>query len=107
MGLLVTGGLGVDNSTELWATDQTLSCLLPALPKSMYDHTVSLVGERILSCFGDFCYQLTENGWEEATATVHFRHYHTAAVIPSGLLLVGGYRVGGNKHRADSDGWRA
>ena len=35
------------------------------------------------------------DGWKEGPATVHFRHYHTAAVTPSGLLLVGGYRVGG------------
>ena len=35
------------------------------------------------------------DGWKEVVATVHFRHYHTAAVTPSGLLLVGGYRVGG------------
>ena len=35
------------------------------------------------------------DGWKEEAATVHFRHYHTAAVTPSGLLLVGGYRVGG------------
>ena len=34
------------------------------------------------------------DGWKEVAATVHFRHYHTAAVTPSGLLLVGGYRVG-------------
>jgi len=90
----------VDNSTELWVPpgQQSESCILPPLPKSMYEHTANIVGENILVCFGHFCYRLAENGWVEGAALLAFRQYHTAAVTPRGLLLVGGYRVKTTRH---------
>lgn len=56
----------------------------------MYDPTIDMLQGKIITCYEDSCEQLTDT-WETlAQIAVHDRKYHTSAVTPSGLLLVGG-----------------
>ena len=52
--------------------------------------TLDLVGGRILACHSDSCLELGPSGWTEGPTTLHGRSAHSSAVVPGGLLLVGG-----------------
>jgi len=97
-GLLVVGGQGGNSmgqgspsSAEFWArAPQETHCLLPELPRPMWQPTVEVVGSRALVCEKTGCLWLEKGGWQEGPDTVEMRRYHTSALTDEGVLLVGG-----------------
>lgn len=89
-GVLLVGGLGSQTSAEFWSP--STSCTLPALPRAMYGHTLSVdpLQGKAYACHLTSCAQLSATGWQEAVELVHPRQGHTATTTARGILLMGG-----------------
>merc|ERR1719234_1270481 len=94
-GLLVAGGSGVSYLAEFWSPEaEETQCDLRILKRDMsYGPTLNLVNGIIFACFAQACDILTaaEEGWQSGPSTIYSRRWHTSAVTPQGLLLVGGF----------------
>ena len=93
-GLLVVGGSGASYLAEFWSPEpEETQCDLRILKRDMsYGPTLNLVNDIILACFADSCDILTAtDGWQAGPSTLYSRRWHTSAVTPRGLLLVGGF----------------
>ena len=98
-GLLAVGGQGgtsddwqgSPSSAEFWASSpQDFHCLLPQMPRQMWQPTVEVVGSRALVCEKTGCLWLDKEGWQLGPDTVEMRRFHTSALTDEGVLLVGG-----------------
>lgn len=98
-GLLAVGGQGgttdawqgSPSSAEFWASSpQEIHCLLPEIPRQMWQPSVEVVGSRALVCEKTGCLWLEKEGWQLGPDTVEKRRYHTSALTEQGVLLVGG-----------------
>ena len=84
-------GQGSPSSAEFWASSpQEIHCLLPEMPRQMWQPTVEVVGSRALVCEKTGCLWLDKEGWQLGPDTVEMRRYHTSALTDEGVLLVGG-----------------
>ena len=92
-GLLVVGGSGASYLAEFWSPEpKEVQCDLQILKRDMsYGPTVNLLDGVILACFANSCDQLTKEGWQAGPSTTKSRRWHTSAVLPQGLLLLGGF----------------
>ena len=94
-GLLVAGGSGASYLAEFWSPEpEETQCDLRILKRDMsYGPTLNLVNGVIFACFAQACDILTaaEEGWQSGPSTLYSRRWHTSAVTPQGLLLVGGF----------------
>ena len=59
-------------SVSVW-TSQDFHCVLPSLPRDMYDHSVDYVLGKIIACYEVSCDQLTPSGWSHFSYTVQDR----------------------------------
>ena len=80
------------SSAEFWTTSfgQETRCLLPQMPRQMWQPTVEVIGSRALVCEKAGCLWLDKEGWQSGPDTVETRRYHTSALTDQGVLLVGG-----------------
>ena len=84
-------GQASPSSAEFWASSpQEIHCVLPELPRPMWQPSVEVIEGRALVCEKTGCLWLGTEGWQEGAATVHMRRYHTSALTEEGVLLVGG-----------------
>ena len=92
-GLLVVGGSGASYLAEFWSPEpKEVQCNLQILKRDMsYGPTINLLDGVILACFANSCDQLTKDGWQTGPSTIKSRRWHTSAVVPQGLLLLGGF----------------